>query len=67
LKTNRNTGGNLYESFGLIGKQLAEKYKENFDVSSEGLVIVLGRILWHEKSLRKRIPLPGFGHYFETR
>jgi hypothetical protein len=25
----------MYESFGLIGIQLAEKYKENFDVSSE--------------------------------
>jgi hypothetical protein len=24
------------ESFGLIGIQLPEKYKENFDVSSEG-------------------------------
>ena len=27
----------MYESFGLIGSiQLPEKYKENFDVSSEG-------------------------------
>ena len=26
----------MYESFGLIGKQVPEKYKENFDVSSEG-------------------------------
>ena len=26
----------MYESFGLIGMQLPEKYKENFDVSSEG-------------------------------
>jgi hypothetical protein len=26
----------MYESFGLIGIQLHEKYKENFDVSSEG-------------------------------
>ena len=26
----------MYESFGLIGIQLPEKYKENFDVSSEG-------------------------------
>ena len=26
----------MYESFGLIGKQLHQKYKENFDVSSEG-------------------------------
>ena len=25
----------MYESFGLIGIQLPEKYKENFDVSSE--------------------------------
>ena len=33
--TTRNSGGNMYESFGLIGIQLPEKYKENFDVSSE--------------------------------
>jgi hypothetical protein len=26
----------MYESFGLIGIQLPEKYKENFDVSREG-------------------------------
>jgi hypothetical protein len=26
----------MYESFGLIGIQLPEKYKENFDISSEG-------------------------------
>jgi hypothetical protein len=26
----------MYESFGLIWIQPAEKYKENFDVSSEG-------------------------------
>jgi hypothetical protein len=26
----------MCESFGLIGIQLPEKYKENFDVSSEG-------------------------------
>ena len=26
----------MYESFGLVGIQLPEKYKENFDVSSEG-------------------------------
>ena len=26
----------MYKSFGLIGIQLPEKYKENFDVSSEG-------------------------------
>jgi hypothetical protein len=26
----------MYESFGLIGKQLPQKYKENFEVSSEG-------------------------------
>jgi hypothetical protein len=26
----------MYQSFGLIGIQLPEKYKENFDVSSEG-------------------------------
>jgi hypothetical protein len=26
----------MHESFGLIGIQLPEKYKENFDVSSEG-------------------------------
>jgi uncharacterized linocin/CFP29 family protein len=26
----------MYESFGLIGIQLPEKDKENFDVSSEG-------------------------------
>ena len=36
LKTTKNSGGNMYESFGLIGIQLPEKYKENFDVSSEG-------------------------------
>jgi hypothetical protein len=36
LKTTRNSGGSMYESFGLIGIQLPEKYKENFDVSSEG-------------------------------
>jgi hypothetical protein len=35
LKTTKNSGGNMYESFGLIGIQLPEKYKENFDVSSE--------------------------------
>ena len=29
----------MYESFGLIGIQLPEKYKENFDVSSEGTSI----------------------------
>jgi hypothetical protein len=28
--------GNIYESFGLIGIQLPDNYKENFDVSSEG-------------------------------
>jgi hypothetical protein len=27
---------NMYESFGLVGIQLPEKYKENFDDSSEG-------------------------------
>ena len=27
---------NIKESFGLLGIQLPEKYKENFDVSSEG-------------------------------
>jgi hypothetical protein len=32
LKTTKNSGG----SFGLIGIQLTEKYKENFDDSSEG-------------------------------
>jgi hypothetical protein len=26
----------MYESFGLVGIQLPEKYKENFDDSSEG-------------------------------
>jgi hypothetical protein len=26
----------MYESFGLIGIELPEKYMENFDVSSEG-------------------------------
>jgi hypothetical protein len=36
LKTTKNSGGNMYESFGLIGIQLPGKYKENFDVSSEG-------------------------------
>ena len=36
LKTTKNFGGNMYESFGLIGIQLPEKYKENFDISSEG-------------------------------
>ena len=34
--TTKNSGGNMYESFGLIGIQLPEKYKEYFDVSSEG-------------------------------
>jgi hypothetical protein len=29
----------MCESFGLIGIQLPEKYKENFDVSSEGASI----------------------------
>jgi hypothetical protein len=36
LKIAKNSGGNMYESFGLIGIQLPEKYKENFGVSSEG-------------------------------
>ena len=27
LKTTKNSGGNMYESFGLIGIQLPEKYK----------------------------------------
>jgi hypothetical protein len=35
LETTKNSGGNMYESFGWIGIQLPEKYKENFDVSSE--------------------------------
>jgi hypothetical protein len=39
LKTTTNSGGNMYESFGWIGIQLPEKYKENFDVSSEGASI----------------------------
>jgi hypothetical protein len=36
LKIAKNYGGNTYESFGLIGIQLPEKYNENIDVSSEG-------------------------------
>jgi hypothetical protein len=39
LKITTNSGGNMYESFGLIGIQLPEKYKENFDVSCEGASI----------------------------
>ena len=35
LKTTKNSGGNMYKSFGWIGIQLPEKYKENFYVSSE--------------------------------
>ena len=38
LETTKNSGGNMYESFGWItwiGIQLPEKYKENFDVSTE--------------------------------
>jgi hypothetical protein len=35
LETTKNSGGNMYESFGWIEIQLPEKYKENFDVSSE--------------------------------
>jgi hypothetical protein len=45
LKTTRNSGGNMYESFGLIGIQLPEKYKENFDVSSEGASTCTVRVL----------------------
>jgi hypothetical protein len=41
----------MYKSFGLIGIQLPEKYKENFDVSSEGAstctVIVFDTICIH--------------------
>ena len=40
LKTTKNSGGNMYESFGWIGIQLPEIYKENFDVSGEGASIV---------------------------
>jgi hypothetical protein len=35
LETTKNSGGNMCERFGWIGIQLPEKYKENFDVSSE--------------------------------
>ena len=38
-----------------------------YKILAETNNVPIGRILWHEKSLRKRIPLPGFGHYFETR
>ena len=31
-----------------------------------GIYSQIGRILWHEKSLRKRFSLPPFGHYFKT-
>jgi hypothetical protein len=41
----------MYETFGLAGIQLPEKYKENFDVSSEGVstctVIVFDTICIH--------------------
>jgi hypothetical protein len=36
----------MYESFGLIGIQLPEKYKENFDVSSEGASTCAVSVLW---------------------
>ena len=35
----------MYKSFGLIGIQLHEKYKENFDVSSEGASTGIGTLL----------------------
>jgi hypothetical protein len=47
LKTTKNSGGNMYESFGLIGIQLPEKYKENFDVSSEGASTCTVRVCIH--------------------
>ena len=37
----------MYESFGWIGIQLPEKYKENFDVSSEGASICTVRVCIH--------------------
>ena len=45
LKTTKNSVENMYESFGLIGIQLPEKYKENFDVSSEGASICTSVVL----------------------
>jgi hypothetical protein len=37
----------MYESFGLIGIQVPEKYKENFDVSSEGASTCTVRVCIH--------------------
>jgi hypothetical protein len=49
LKTTRNSGGNMYESVGWIGIQLRlpEKYKENFDVSSESAWICTVSVYIH--------------------
>ena len=47
LKTTKNSGGNMYESLGWIGIQLPEKYKENFDVSSEGASICTVSVCIH--------------------
>jgi hypothetical protein len=47
LKTTKNSGWNMYESFGWIGIQLPEKYKENFDVSSEGASICTVSVCIH--------------------
>jgi hypothetical protein len=47
LKTTKNSGGNMYESFGWIGKQLPEKYKENFDVLREGASICTVSVCIH--------------------
>jgi hypothetical protein len=47
LETTKNSGGNMYESFGWIGIQLPEKYKENFDVSSESPSICIFSVCIH--------------------
>jgi hypothetical protein len=46
LETTKNSGGNMYESFGWIGIQPPEKYKENFDVSSESPSICTVSVLY---------------------
>jgi hypothetical protein len=47
LKTTKNSGGNMYESFGWIGIQLSVKYMENFDVSSESASICTVSVCIH--------------------
>jgi hypothetical protein len=41
LKITKNSGGNMYESFGLIGKQLPEKYKRTSTFRAKALRLVL--------------------------